>query len=244
VNRLLEGNVMDEMDKIAALDIQTHLAILRAPSFSSKGTKHFLKPILEGLLYTVGQGQAMCSDDRITKGAYALVVAPSAEMQKDHVKKITIFLRTNGAGFVSYGAIVAFGAETTEATAEQLGIVMNVLNEKYGEWNEVNNEHDSKAGFQKLQNLCDELNRLTGVFSPCDVFGSLVRWRKNILMSGVNGFREANKVLLKGREFMLFYYEPDSAKELMTAQDAAIRVCQERGDLQKQKSQERIKDNF
>ena len=45
-------------------------------------------------------------------------------------------------------------------------------------------------------------------------------------------------------DIMVLYYDVDAAKQLLDEQKAAYRAMEEKGKLEEQKKQEKLKDNF
>ncbi len=150
--------------------------------------------------------------------AYALLIKPSEAMKNDSIKVIQILLKKKGDGLISYGAAVTFERSEFSKIAE-------ALNAKYGA--------DSSNGDNRLE----ELHRITGLSKFERYHGtSISQWRKNILMAG----NEPGSF----NDIMVLYYDVDAAKQLLDEQKAAYRAMEEKGKLEEQKKQEKLKDNF
>ena len=155
--------------------------------------------------------------------AFALGVAPSEEMKRDGIGWIRVFLWKKGDVLVSYGAAVGLRQNADK--------VINTLNEKYGE--------SQLLTIKQPQAQCNELYRLTGFHSLQLGRYEIRQWRKNIVMTQPQDSHTAPAII---------YYDADVAKEILHAQDVALRELEEKikREVQErdQQQSDRMKDNF
>lgn len=256
VFKMPHGQGINDSEKFALEKVQELLQDLVNPTFDYKKNSYLLeREFKEGIELAVGGINKICKDVRITDMIYMLEVTPtdaSGKLKDNCINSLRIFFKKDTpVNFVSYATVATFKNEDRATLEKQFSSVMQVLKEKYGSpvyreklWYTRSDVQRMKTSMRDFRSTEEEgtpesmIYHLTGEALVSD--GLL--WRKNISLIATFGNDDLNS--LHSDEFFVVYYEPNIAKQILSAYEQAIKDFKEQFAQEDIKKKDSMRDNF
>jgi hypothetical protein len=193
------------------------LEVLKNATVSYQGEKYYLDNVHKGVEVTLDNERRICTDDRITKTAYRLMLAPteqSTKMMANGLRKLDIFFYGDvGEQPKAYATFAVFTGNSERNARAQFELVFGAICEKYGSpvfRSEFEGDIDVVLGSE-----FNFLHKWVGtVISPAGPPPDQAVWARNLVLFG-SLVRSGKSVEgLKGGFFALLYCEPKAPADI------------------------------
>lgn len=237
-----------ELAKVAAA--RDKIEILKNPTFSYEGQKYYLERVHKGMKVDVDGERRTCTDDRITKTAYKLVLTPtvkSERMLRNGMQRMDVFFYGDiGQEPKTYATFASFGNSSERSAGAQFELVFTGMCQKYGtpvfkDW-----ESDFLTG-----SLRHDVEHLLGTEFTFLFEGSNVQlppdkaiWARNLLLLGYLLHEGESVAGLKGGDFALFYCDHKTATRIFELHERAVEDFKKQYHDKKEQASTQVHKDF
>jgi hypothetical protein len=227
--KLAQGyaDIGNEIERAKVAAAQEKLDVLKNPTVSYEGQKYYLGQVHKGLNAYLDNERKVCTDDRICKTAYALVLTPTEKTEKmksDGLRMLFVFLLGDvGEEYRTYATFAWFGQGPERSASTQFDLVLRGLTEKYGTPASVPWRPDS-------------MTYLLGTDLASSYRGSATAWAQNLLLLGEN--------VQNTKVFCLFQYDPKAATRISKLHSMALADFEKSYREKKNAALAQVQQNF
>jgi hypothetical protein len=227
--KLAQGyaDIGNELERAKVAAAQEKLDVLKNPSVSYEGQKYYLGQVHKGLNAYLDNERKVCTDDRICKTAYALVLTPTEKTEKmkaDGLRMLFVFLLGDvGEEYRTYATFAWFGQGPERSASTQFDLVLRGLTEKYGTPASVPWRPDS-------------MTYLLGTDLPSSYRGSATAWAQNFLLLG--------EAVEETKVFCLVQYDPKAATRISELHSMALADFEKSYREKKKAALAQVQQNF
>ncbi len=205
--KLAQGyaDIGDELELAKVAAAREKLDVLKNPTVFYEGQKYYLGQVQKGVSVYLDNERKVCTDDRICKTTYALVLTPTEKTEKmkgSGLRLLLVFLFGDIAeGYRTYATFAFFGEGPERSAGTQFELVLAGLTEKYGTPASIPWRPDS-------------MRYLLGTEFPSTYRGSATAWAQNLLLLGEN--------VENTKAFCLLQYDSKAAARILQLHAKAL----------------------
>jgi hypothetical protein len=227
------------------------LEVLKNPTISYEGQKYYLVRVHKGMNVNVDDEQKVCTDDRITKTAYRLMLTPTAQSERMAASGLTsmevLFHGDIGQELRAYATLAIVGGNAQRGANAQFELIMTALGEKYGTPRFIPQWRSNNGHQQSYEIIAADMHELLGI--DCDISFFLrnagIAWARNLIVLGdVTRTADSPGMTLRGPVLWLLYYDHKAATRIFALHQRAIDDFRKNYHEKKKEALAQIQQNF